>query len=146
MTFDNQHLLVSQGFWINAEYAVLWQDLLRRMRSEVYSAVPEQIFKSHPYFYINESFRHPAFGKPLKMSNARKIFARALENAGHSKLVGLGSHVARHSYKCMLEDLLPDPYDRQRCMHHYSVASQESYAKSSSRTGNALRNLLSEKM
>ena len=139
MSFDESQRLVSQVFWSDLTRAEEYEALFRRLRLEVWPMVPDEILKSHPYLYINDSPRQPQFGLPMKLSNSRKVFERAAARVGlDTDSFRDGSHASRHFYKATLADLKLDELQIQLCMHHVWKYSQKAYGISIARLHKAL--------
>ncbi|WP_367840559.1 hypothetical protein [Paraburkholderia sp. DGU8] len=139
MLYDNDALLISQIFWANKAWALIYYQLFQELRATVISNLPAHIRNSHPYLYINDSLSRAEFGQPLKMSNIRKAFARACGRIGvDASRFKEGIHGLRHAYKAMLNKLGLSPEEIRIAMHHVSAVTQEDYGRSAARLNERL--------
>lgn len=139
MLFDNDDLLISQVFWADRTWALMYYELFQQLRDQILPLVDAGVRSSHPYLIINDSPSREEFGQPMKIANIRKAFGRACARIGVD--VGRfrdGIHVLRHCYKARLERLGLTPEEIRIAMHHGSVSSQESYGRSAARVSERL--------
>jgi hypothetical protein len=144
MAFDESTRCISQVYWSDLERAAEYEALFRRLRSEIWPMVPDDILNSHPYLYINDCPHQPEFGLPMKLSNGRKVFERAAARVGlDPQRFRDGSHASRHFYKATLATSLKlTPEQIQLCMHHIWRFSQEAYGISIAEMHKALNDAL----
>lgn len=143
MLMDNEDLLASQVFWVDRAWARIFHEMFQQLRDRVLPTVPDAVRRGHPYLIVNDAPGRVEFGQPMKMSNIRKAFDRALGRLGvDAERYHQGVHGLRHAYKAMLEGLGMSPEEVRKAMHHVSVGSQKSYGETTARLNERMTTLL----
>jgi hypothetical protein len=143
MLMDNEDLLASQVFWVDRAWARIFHEMFQQLRDRVLPGVADAVRRGHPYLIVNDAPGRDEFGQPMKMSNIRKAFDRALARLGvDAERYPRGVHGLRHAYKAMLEGLGMSPEEVRKAMHHVSVGSQRAYGETTARLNERMTLLL----
>ena len=137
MLADDESRGMAEVFWTSESMAILFSQIVKRMRLEARNCGAGQNMDSHPYLFINDTVGKQEFGMPTKISNAKKSFARACSLAD-IRDYGQGIHLLRHFYKATLVDMGIKPETIKHAMHHRSLLSQVSYGVDARKTHEAI--------
>jgi integrase len=124
MLMDDGKRCQSEVQWLNDEAGRLFAKLHFQYLNETRCLVRDD----HPYYFVNER-SGTNFGQPLKLSNAIKLFERAVRRVGLSPSDdGVNPHGGRHFYGYYCASILRLPAETtQKLMHHVSLLSTMGY-------------------
>lgn len=110
--------------WAEPHYGQLFLQLWRLYQYQ-YLSLPS--WPAHPWAWVSFDMGHA--GEPLKMGRYIAAHGRAVRRIGllPKRDNGTKPHCHRHSYAKWLESLGLSREHIRRCLHHASIASQNSY-------------------